>query len=301
MSNHLSPRSYSSPADLRAMQALAQAVWSKRSRWHVGDLAWGRFQHQGHEPEWPTMLWEKNGLPVAWGWARLPGALDFMVHPNHPQLADQVLDWFGRVAAGDRLSVTVLDIEAHLVDALLRNGYVESAPGPFDLYMERDLDGLPESGLPPGFSARHIRGDADLISRAEVHRAAWSATLVPSPRPSQVTAESYRNVMAAWPYRPELDWIIEAPDTRFAASCIAWLDDRNHVGELEPVGTHPDYRRLGLAHAVCLCGLHALRRHGAKSAVVYPRGDNAYPVPAKVYGSLGFQPYARTRTYSRLK
>ena len=245
------------------------------------------------------MLWEADGSVVAWGWVLLPDALDFMVHPDHPQLAEQVLDWFGRVATGDPLSVTVLDAETGLIDALIRNGYAESVPGPFDLFMARDLDALPEPQLPAGFSARHIRGEADLISRAEVHRAAWNATLMPSPQPSRMTAERYRNVMASWPYRPELDWVIEAPDGRFAASCIAWLDEKNRVGELEPVGTHPDYRRLGLARAVCLYSLHALRTHGAKSAIVYPRGDDAYPVPAKVYRSLGFQPYARTLTYTR--
>ncbi len=299
MKRDVNRRYYAGPADLRAMQALAQSIWSKRSRFHVGDLAWGRFQHQGREPEWPTTLWETDGSVLAWGWVQLPDALDFMVHPTRSQLADEVLDWFGRVATGDQLSVTVLDVETHLIDALIRNGYAESAGAPFDLYMERNLDGLPEPQLPAGFTARHVRGDADLARRAEVHRAAWSATLVPSPRPSRVTAASYRNVMVAWPYAPELDWIVEAPGGQFAACCIAWLDEANRVGELEPVGTHPEYRRLGLARAICLYGLHALRRHGAKNAVVYPRGDDAYPVPAKVYGSLGFRPYARTLNYSR--
>ena len=300
MSSHVSQRSRALPADLRAMQSLAQLVWSKRSRWPVGDLAWGRFQHQAGESEWPTTLWELDGSVVAWGWAQLPGALDFLVHPNYPQLADEVLEWFDGVATGMELSVTVLDVETHLIDALLRHGYAESAGGPFDLYMERSLDGLPEPKLPAGFKARHIRGEIDLARRAEVHRAAWSATLMPSPQPSRVTPESYRNVMAAWPYRLELDWVIESPDGEFAACCITWLDDQNEVGELEPVGTHPDYRRLGLARAVCLSGLHALRMHGAKTAIAYPRGDDAYPVPAKVYASLGFRPYARTRRYSRL-
>jgi ribosomal protein S18 acetylase RimI-like enzyme len=277
------------------MQELAQRIWSKASRFHIGDLAWRRDQYHSRD----TKLWELGGSVVAWGCAQLPGTLDFMVHPNHPELADEVLDWFQGLATGEKLTVTVLDGETHLIEALVRRGFRESPDGPFDLYMDRNLDDLPEPRLPAGFNARHIRGDDDLNRRAEVHRAAWSATLMPSPTPSRMTPEIHRQVMATWPYQPELDWVIEAPNGQFAACCIAWLDEKNRVGELEPVGTHPEFRRLGLASAVCLSALHALRRHGAASAVVYPRGDDAYPVPRKVYGMLGFQPYSRTRTYTR--
>ena len=281
------------------MQTLAQAIWSSASRFHVGDLAWGRFQHTGREAEWPTELWEVDGSVVAWGWARLPDELDLMVHPQYPQLAGEVLEWFESIATGAKLSVTVLDAETHLVDALVRHSYKAVNEWPFDLYESQELDDLLHPQLPNGFRARHVRGSIDLVARAEVHRATWSATLVSNPGPSRVTAESYARVMTTWPYSPELDWIIEAPDGQFASCCIAWLDEKNRVGELEPVGTHPDFRRLGLASAVCLFALHALRERGAKIAVVYPRGDDAYPVPRKIYGDLGFQPYSRTRTYSR--
>ncbi|WP_424187545.1 GNAT family N-acetyltransferase [Actinokineospora sp. G85] len=54
-------RPYTGPEDLRLMQGLAQRLWSHRSQWHIGDLAWGRFQHLGREPEWPTALWEADG------------------------------------------------------------------------------------------------------------------------------------------------------------------------------------------------------------------------------------------------
>jgi GNAT superfamily N-acetyltransferase len=297
--NQITRRAYAGPSDLPAMQALAQTIWSKASRFHVGDLAWGRDARRTHE--WPTALWERDGSVVAWGWARLPGELDLMVHPQYPQLVDAVLEWFESVATAEDLSVTVLDAERHLVDALICRGYEAANDGPFDLYESRNLDDLPMPRLPNGFSARRVHGTVDLDARAEVHRAAWSATLMPNPPPSQMTPEACARVMATWPYSPELDWIIEAPDGRFASCCIAWLDEENQVGELEPVGTHPEFRRLGLASAVCLFALHALREKGARMAVVYPRGDDAYPVPRKIYGDLGFKPYGRTRTYTRLR
>jgi GNAT superfamily N-acetyltransferase len=146
--------------------------------------------------------------------------------------------------------------------------------------------------LPAGFSVRSVRGEADLPGRVAVHRAVWA--------PSRVTEASYRAVMAAWPYRADLDWVVVAPDGTMAASCLIWLDEQNGVGELEPVGTDPGYRRQGLGRAVCLAALHALRRAGATQAVVYPVvGHPRSPAAGTLYDSLGFTPYGRTLTYTR--
>ncbi|MGI8576737.1 MAG: GNAT family N-acetyltransferase [Nocardioidaceae bacterium] len=116
---------------------------------------------------------------------------------------------------------------------------------------------------------------------------------------SVVSTESYSNVMATWPYRYGLDWVVESPDGQLVAFCLGWLDEHNQVGELEPVGTDPVFRGLGLGRAVSLAALHALRDAGADIAVVYPRGDATYPVAASLYRSIGFTPGARTITYTR--
>jgi len=57
--------------------------------------------------------------------------------------------------------------------------------------------------------------------------------------------------------------------------------------------------RRGLGAAVSLACLHAMRAAGATRAVVYPRGDSAYPVARRLYAGLGFRPVARTVTYVR--
>lgn len=285
-------RRYKGVNDLRAMQATAQRIWSPRSRWHVGDLAWGRFMHTGREHEWPTALWSDDGGEVlAWGWAELPGHLELLVDPAHPELAGEVVAWFDEVAQTDSRTATTLNTEAHLAAALAAAGYRPQEDGPFFTHCWTSLDGdLPSPAVPQGFSLRHVTdGDAD--RRAGVHQAAFS--------PSRVSGESYGNVMNSWPYRTDLDWVVEAPSGDFVAFALAWLDEKNRVGELEPVGADPAYRRLGLARAASLAALHALKAAGANSAVVYPRGDDAYPVPAQLYSGLGFKPQARTVTYLR--
>lgn len=254
---------------VRDLQELAGRIWSHDSHCHIGDLAW--LHHVNGS--WQMRLWRDGDRVVAW--ARTDG--DLLVDPDYP--ADEVVAWLaGR-------PVEVLDREKHVIAALTRAGYVRD-DGPYHaVYMSRQLDDLPEPVLPEGFRAYP---SADVERRVAVHRTAW--------HPSRVTVESYRNVMAAWPYDPDLDWVVEAPDGQYAAYCLIWFDERNRVGELEPVGTDPAYRRRGLATAACLAAMHALRGKGAREAVVYPVAN--HPNGAiHLYEHLGFKPYARTVRY----
>ncbi len=54
-----------------------------------------------------------------------------------------------------------------------------------------------------------------------------------------------------------------APDGTYAACCIVWHDEVNRVGHLEPLGTHPDYRRMGLATQIQFEGMRRLQTLGA--------------------------------------
>ncbi|SEG91441.1 Ribosomal protein S18 acetylase RimI [Thermomonospora echinospora] len=285
-------RAYRHPDDLRALQGLVRRVWSPGCQYHVGDLAWQRRQHLGREGEWPTALWEQDGVVVGWGWAELPGFLNLLVDPARPNLIDAVLEWFDGVATAGPLTVVALQHDTRLVEALERHGYSRKQTEVYSQYMYRPLTGLPEPGSPPGFTVRPVSGEADAARRAAVHQAAW--------HPSRVTEDSYRTVMAAWPYRADLDWVVEAPDGRFASYCLIWYDGHNRAGEIEPVGTDPQFRRMGLARAACLAALRALRDLGADKAVVYPtRGHPASQGAYPLYRDLGFIPHARTHTYEK--
>jgi ribosomal protein S18 acetylase RimI-like enzyme len=279
-------RDYAGPDDLRRTQRLVQECWALRGpAWaqHVGDLAWGRFQHTGREHLWRTRLWEDDGRVVAYGWLFEGDVLDFCVHPNSPELLHDVLAW------AHATETDVLDSNRDAIAALRRTGYEgAAADDAFFVYLARRLDELPQPACPEGFELRTV-SEADVESRVEAHRSAFE--------PSRVTVESYRNVMRAWPYRADLDCIAVAPGGDVAAYCLAWLDDENRVGELEPVGTHSRFRRRGLAAAVCGFALQRLREEGAQLAVVYARGDAAYAAPKQLYESLGFRPHARTITY----
>lgn len=241
--------------------------------WHVGDIAWGLFQHAGREDEWEFRTWGDE----AWSWLRLDsGVLEFDVRADRRELLDDILsEPRARSAWG-------FD---DLRPALERHGF--ATPRESMHFYVRDLAEPPTLvPLPDGFAYRTVE-EADLAERVAVHRDVWA--------PSRVTEESYANVRAAWPYRPTLDCVVEAPDGRFAASTILWPDDENGVGELEPVGTREEFRRRGLGAAVCTDALRRWHDEGGRRALVYCVSEAA----CALYESIGFRRHATLVEYAR--
>lgn len=131
---------------------------------------------------------------------------------------------------------------------------------------------------------------ADVGARVAVQRSAFAG--------STMTDEKYERVRGTWPHREELDVVVEHAD-EYTAFALGWLDDANGIVELEPVGTHADHGRRGLACAAILEALRRARLVGAHTATVSARGDDAYPAPLRLYRSLGFEPYGTHHEYVR--
>ncbi|MBV7696811.1 GNAT family N-acetyltransferase [Streptomyces sp. TRM70350] len=278
------------PAALRAMQSLATRTFPRTGHHHIGDLTWNWCLALDRADQCPTAVWTQDEQTLAWGWLELPDTLMLQVDPEHPELAHEVLAWAEHTASGP-LSIGVTETEPHLVKALEERGYTRNTEGPFMTCLGRPLTDLPDiPHLPDGYSIHPQRDHADVAGRAAAHRAAFGST--------RITTERHARMRDTWPYRPEHDLIVTSPTGEVVAYCQGWYDPANGIGEFEPVGTHPDHRRLGLARAVCTAVLHAFADAGGHRATVYSRGDAAYPVPERLYESLGFTAYTRTHTYA---
>ncbi len=293
------------PTTLRSMQALAQEVWRYNPALvntdaTMGELAWS-WTSEGDTPglDYKQRLWMENGRAAAWGYIIPPqmitvtserkelsdASLVWLVHPNSSALLDDVMDWFESALRNTPLRTSVRVADKGALARLKARGYEHDPGAPWHLLNARDLREIEEPTLPPGFSLKTMRDIADVRRRVEVHRAAWDG--------SRVTEESYAELMRTWPYRNDLDFVVEAPDGSLAASAIGWYDEENGVGEFEPVGTHPDHRRLGLGRALMLFGLQRFRDAGAEQAIVGCRGDANYPIPKRLYESVGFREISR--------
>ncbi|MDQ2966992.1 MAG: GNAT family N-acetyltransferase [Actinomycetota bacterium] len=282
-------RPYENEDDLRRMQALQQELWAlegPRVLTHAGDLAW--WLHRGPEEDWRRRLWLDGDRCVAWAWLWPPASLDSEVHRDHRggALHREVLAWFESSTDSDALGTYALESDDDCLAILGECGYTRPDPYTWYAYHVQDLDReRPEPVVPEGFTLRTVRNEADFHQRVAVHRAVWA--------PSRLTEESYRKVMRAWPYRSDLDCVVEAADGTFAAYVLCWYDDDNRVGEFEPVGTHPDYRRRGLGAAVCTYALRRLQEEGARQAIVYAEGRDEDEPSRALYESVGFHLHTR--------
>jgi GNAT superfamily N-acetyltransferase len=288
--------------ELAAMQRLASQVWAidpthVASDASFGTVTWTWVVTRGGERL--HRVWEVGQDAVAWGWIFLgemirvradllvpsEPSLIWQVHPAWPALADEVLAWFEVEVGGAGRQTAARAVDDAAIGALRRHGYAEVKDAPWSLLNVRSLSSIEAPTVPPGYAVTTMQSVRDVSSRAAVHRAAWE--------PSSVTESRYIELMDTWPYRDDLDVVVVAPDGSLAASANLWIDERNRTAEFEPVGVDPFHRQLGLGRAVVLAGIELAREAGCDQVVVGCRGDDNYPVPRRLYASVGFQELTR--------
>ncbi|MCU7722551.1 GNAT family N-acetyltransferase [Actinoplanes sp. KI2] len=297
-------------ADIPLMQGLAQRVTAARpdlisAGASYGELSWiwGK-GHAAYGGTWPRRLWFSGAELVAWAWAFLPhrvrrtdgsvrevtgAALSHQVHPGHAGLVDELIEWYDEVAAGLERTAVPTTADEVALRRWAAHGYATDVAalgdtGDWTQLNERDLTDVEQPVLPAGFRFR-TAGEAGPEAAVRAHVDAWA--------PSGYTAESYAGVRQTAAYRSDLHVLVQAPDGTMAASTIMWLDPRNATVEFEPVGTHPAYRRLGLARAMMLHGMHLARAAGATHATVVCLGAPGRPVARALYYGLGFRELSR--------
>jgi ribosomal protein S18 acetylase RimI-like enzyme len=277
------------------MQGVVSAAWQQYGpplTHHVGDLSWRRFLHGDVASRTATRLWDADGDLIAWGWLTLPDELELFFAPGwrREAIVRDVLSWADERAAA-AVKVDTLTTDKPWQSLLGGLGLVPDEQDALWYHVAAIGTAPPPPRLPAGYRVRHVRLPDDLERRVAVHRAAFGEP----GRPSRVTSETYAAVTRAWPYREELDLVVEAPDGSFAAGCIAWIDEAGAAGLLEPVGAHPDHRRLGLARAVCTAALRSLHAAGARTAIVCAETDAA----RALYRSVGFVERGRYTWFRR--
>ena len=247
--------------DLSLLTQLAKELWPK-AQCAYGQIAW--WAAAMPHGDWEARLWYDGGDLVGWGWLTSETELEFQVRPTQRAQLDAIIEW----ARPQELMVASDDEDA--IARIRAHGLEHDPDAPWIRENRRSLEEFEEPRVPEGYTLRTVE-PADWHSRVEAHRSAF--------HPSRFRDDVYEFVRSTPDYRADLDCVAVAPDGSIAAYTLAWLDDVNLVGELEPVGTHADYRRLGLARAVNLFALHRLRDKGATTALVACRGDEAYPAP----------------------
>jgi ribosomal protein S18 acetylase RimI-like enzyme len=283
----------------------------------VGDIEWWTI----NDPDQVVgfiRIWELDGRPVGWEWLDPPYAGDWHLQPglDRAPFLDPFLDRIEANAAAappapatpaaappvadapaaepvvpasrtwamdaDPGAIAVLERRGYALDGLALSHWVRTLP-------VAGGAGLPDPPLPPGYRHASVDWPEDLERRVEVHRAAFA--------PSRMTTLKYGAIQALPHYAPERDRVIVAPDGSLAAFANAWWDPEALVGELEPVGTHPDHRRLGLARAACFRAIASLEALGARHVVINTGRANL--AAEALYEGLGCVRVTTSRRYAR--
>ncbi len=300
------PRRFRDEADLQAIDAILTAGRRAANGTyyvHVGDIRWWLYYRLPEKSLWPYLyLWEDEHDRVI-GWTLLSldeGAFDVFVQPDLVGCLEmeaafawsaEQLEGYCRAEGKDKLH-KLWNAAGDTVTAgiLQRLGFAASAE---DLYLVRDLrQPVPMPEPPAGYTVRPCRGEAEVAQRARAQYGAFGSRMDFS-----VYQDRFLRFMHSPVYDPQRDMVVEAPDGRIAAFCIFWLDPINAVALFEPVGTHPDFQKLGLGKAVLRAALLRQQQMGMHTAILCTGDDNE---PAlRLYHSTGFIPQDRLVTYTR--
>ena len=280
----ITQRPATEPDDLRSAESVLTGAWLDGSPFvasHPGDLEWWYASVTPRALDEHLRLWSTRDGVRAWSWVH-GHLVHWEIRPTDPTTDGQVLDAILRAAIAEipgRVEVWAPEDDAATLATLDRLGF-RARTLRLSQFQRRVDDGAPiaDAVLPAGYRLRHLEGPDEIPVRAAIHRAAFPS--------STVTAEQYARLTTLPTYRFEDDLVVEAPDRSLAAFAMAWWDPVARVGEFEPVGTHPDHQRLGLARTLLGHGLRRYRERGARLVQVYALSDNS-PAEA-LYPAAGF-------------
>ena len=286
---------FSGPSDMLAMCDLSITLRKNGlGTEHSGDLNWAAYMHSQMNPQRDTRLWWQGAALAAWAtWNKygLTFALSYAQRETL-ELLRLILAWAKdhvRAISPGGVPPEVFStgcFASHLPHArmLAELGFTPSQEGSL-LVNARSLSvPIPEPALPAGVVIRPPEGEQELDRRAQLHATVW--------HPSKVTPEGYRITRSAPGYDATLDMVAVMPEGNLGAYCICWPEEATGVCEFEPVGTHPDHRRKGLASAVMYAAMRRAREIGLHTALVYCK-EETWPF----YHSLGFNQIDRAVEY----
>lgn len=246
------PRPVDAERELGALQAiLAASLADARSPYavHPGDVAW--WVHHVDPRTAGSMrywIWDDRGW-VAHD-ADEFGILAFAAPGVDIR---PMVEWAWRTV-GPRTPVGLVPRSRPELEALLtEHGFAPEDPG--NPLFVRPTSPAPRVGLPPGWSIRPVRGEAEADQRRRASHAAFASTMDPRRH-----LDRYVRFMRSPAYVPEHDLVAAHASGRIGAFAIWWTDPSG-IAEFEPVGTDPEFQRRGLGRAVLA---EAFRRMAAE-------------------------------------
>jgi len=234
-------------------------------------------------------LWETEDGTLA-GAVHDEGALGYpqlQIHPDYRAAIEaDLIAWAedhlaGTTEDGRRFTcINVYEYDFPRLRLLAERGYEKLADSWVHRRMYFGRAPLPEPVIAKGYTLRTVdhTDPAECDRIAALLNAAFGRTFH--------KGEDFAAFARQAPcFRRDLHLVAVAPDGSFAAHVGTIYDEANRRALYEPVCTHPDHRRHGLAQALMFEGMRRVRALGAAQITV-ETGD---AIPAnRLYESIGF-------------
>ncbi|MFX0208895.1 MAG: GNAT family N-acetyltransferase [Candidatus Hodarchaeota archaeon] len=208
------------------------------------------------------------------------------INPEYSFLEKEIIQWIENHCSAlkknpntkEKLSIVTVEGNSVREEALTEFGFEHG-----DIYgilRIRPLDTpISDVSLPNGFTIRSVQGRSDYEKLAQGVRIVFG-------HGEWFTAEIIEWITKRSFYKQDLDLVVVAPDDTIASFCTFRIDPRSRITQLEPMGTHPDYRRLGLAKAILNEGFKRLKKYNP--ALIYIGGAADTPAANRLYEAVGF-------------
>jgi len=195
----------------------------------------------------------------------------FQVRPNYESIKPMMFEYaeqhFQGISQSTGRLIRALYIQEDN-DALLemaRSGGYEHWRDFDDSHSWYPLDrAIPRAPLPDGFRLQSLAEENDLHKMNEV---LWAGFDHEGPAPEE-EIEGRRFMQSAPNFNKDLTIVACNPDGNFVSYCGMWVVPQKKYAYVEPVATHPDYRRMGLGKAAVLESLRRAKALGAEVAWV---------------------------------
>lgn len=282
-------RSFAGQSDLEMMKAILRDYRREVAySWHMGDLViMLNTSLRAFMPTEAVYIWSDNEVIIGFS-VLLPHvpALSFFVRPHLVGTSDErdILRWsMSRLRElpdkPDAINIyNVPESDLARVALLKSEGFVLWEH--HGLLMTRDLsESLDAVDAPKGFTLEWVQDERDIARWVE-------CALGVSPRGYFKVAE-YIALSKTPEYRAILDSVIKNVDGEIVTFSQGWCDPIERSGLIEPVATHPDYQRMGLATATVLRTFYELRECGAEKVELHTRVLNT--IAGGLYQRVGMK------------
>lgn len=247
-----------------------------------------RFENSYEERIDDIQIWENVDIPKEKsivGLTTVEGELDYhlQIDPRYKYLASEIVDWIidheQRRQYQETKYLRVHNIEGNYTteEVLVDHGFVYDKIWGYLRFRPVDLE-IPDYQIPANIQIRPVDGDKEfghiaLLVQKIFGHGEW------------FTAEILEGIARSSYYKSDLD-LVALVEGKLAAFITFRMDPICKITNLEPMGTHPDYRKMGLATFLIYEGLKQLIKYNP--SLLYIGGAANTPAANSLYDKTGY-------------